>query len=192
MTGSIAAHASGDTSGGRRGYHLEILLISFAALLLEISYTRIVSFKLYYYYTYLVIGLALLGIGTGGVLVAISGAAAASVDRPDPAVGAGARRVERRRRLPDRGTAADPVDGDLGLRHRLLDRERGQADRPVPGAVRVVHRGRCDDRDAVRSAPGTDRPALLRRPPRRGPGVRRGRPAHVVGWAAGDRVPRRA
>ena len=57
----------------RRGrHHLEILLVSFAGLLLEIAYTRIVSFKLFYYYTYLVIGLALLGIGTGGVLVTIS------------------------------------------------------------------------------------------------------------------------
>jgi spermidine synthase len=56
----------------RRGYIAEILLISFVGLLLEVSYTRIISFKLFYYYTYLVIGLALLGIGTGGVLVAIS------------------------------------------------------------------------------------------------------------------------
>lgn len=55
-----------------RGYHLEIFLVSFAALLLEISYTRIVSFKLFYYYTYLVIGLALLGIGCGSVVTAIS------------------------------------------------------------------------------------------------------------------------
>ena len=55
------------------GYHLEIFLICFASLLLEISYTRVVSFKLFYYYTYLVIGLALLGIGAGGVLVAVSG-----------------------------------------------------------------------------------------------------------------------
>ena len=55
-----------------RGYHLEIFLISFAALLLEISYTRVVSFKLFYYYTYLVIGLALLGIGCGSVLTSIS------------------------------------------------------------------------------------------------------------------------
>lgn len=55
-----------------RGYHLEIFLISFAALLLEISYTRVVSFKLFYYYTYLVIGLALLGIGTGSVVVPLS------------------------------------------------------------------------------------------------------------------------
>jgi hypothetical protein len=56
----------------RRGYHIEIFLISFAGLLLEVSYTRIISFKLFYYYTYLVIGLALLGIGSGGVLVAVS------------------------------------------------------------------------------------------------------------------------
>jgi hypothetical protein len=42
-----------------------------AGLLLEVAYTRIVSYKLWYYYTYLVIGLALLGIGSGGVLVAV-------------------------------------------------------------------------------------------------------------------------
>jgi hypothetical protein len=57
---------------GRRGYGLEIFAVSFAALLLEISYTRVISFKLFYYYTYLVIGLALLGIGSGGVIVTIS------------------------------------------------------------------------------------------------------------------------
>jgi hypothetical protein len=51
---------------------LAILLVSLAGLLLEVGYTRIVSFKLYYYYVYLVIGLALLGIGTGGVVVAIA------------------------------------------------------------------------------------------------------------------------
>jgi MFS family permease len=68
-TASNGAEHAG--SGGRR-YYLEILLASFAGLLLEISYTRITSFKLFYYYTYLVIGLALLGIGAGGVLVAIS------------------------------------------------------------------------------------------------------------------------
>src|SRR6266545_7820824 len=68
--------ASVSTASGHedssRGYRIEILLISFAGLLLEIAYTRVISFKLFYYYTYLVIGLALLGIGTGGVLVAIS------------------------------------------------------------------------------------------------------------------------
>ena len=47
--------------------------MSFAGLLLEISYTRVISFKLFYYYTYLVIGLALLGMGAGGVAVALSG-----------------------------------------------------------------------------------------------------------------------
>jgi spermidine synthase len=61
------------TGGGRtRGYHLEIFLICFAALLLEVSYTRVVSYKLFYYYTYLVIGLALLGIGSGSVVTSIS------------------------------------------------------------------------------------------------------------------------
>jgi hypothetical protein len=56
----------------RWSHHAELLLISFSALLIEISYTRIISFKLFYYYVYLVIGVALLGIGSGGVLVAIS------------------------------------------------------------------------------------------------------------------------
>lgn len=46
--------------------------MSFAALLMEISYTRVVSFKLFYYYTYLVIGLALLGTGCGGVAMVVS------------------------------------------------------------------------------------------------------------------------
>ena len=55
-----------------RTYHLEIYAISFSGLLLEIAYTRVVSFKLFYYYTYLVIGLSLLGIGAGAVLVAVS------------------------------------------------------------------------------------------------------------------------
>ena len=63
-----------ETSGGERerGYHLEIFLICAAALLLEVSYTRVVSYKLYYYYTYLVIGLALLGIGSGSVITSVS------------------------------------------------------------------------------------------------------------------------
>ena len=61
----------------RPPYLVEIFAISAAALVLEISYTRIISFKLYYYYTYLVIGLALLGLGSGAVLVAVSGRLAA-------------------------------------------------------------------------------------------------------------------
>jgi MFS family permease len=68
---SVSTSSDG-TAGPRRGYRLEILLVSLAGLLLEISYTRIISFKLFYYYTYLIIGLALLGIGTGAVIVTIS------------------------------------------------------------------------------------------------------------------------
>jgi MFS family permease len=71
-TAPAGVTTSSTEADSQRGYNLEILLISLAALLLEISYTRIISFKLFYYYTYLVIGLALLGIGTGGVLVAVS------------------------------------------------------------------------------------------------------------------------
>ena len=52
-----------------RTYYVEIFLIGLASLLLEIAYTRVISFKLFYYYTYLVIGLALLGIGSGAVFV---------------------------------------------------------------------------------------------------------------------------
>ncbi len=64
--------AEADESGQGRSFHLEIFLMAFASLLLEVAYTRIISFKLYYYYTFLVIGLALLGIGCGGVAVAVS------------------------------------------------------------------------------------------------------------------------
>ena len=61
-----------DEGGSSRGFHIEIFVMAFTSLLLEVAYTRIISFKLYYYYTYLVIGLALLGIGCGGVVVAVS------------------------------------------------------------------------------------------------------------------------
>lgn len=50
----------------------EAFLVSLAVILLEVSYTRIFSFKLVYYFTYLIIGIALLGLGSGGVVVAIS------------------------------------------------------------------------------------------------------------------------
>ena len=52
---------------------LAIGLVCMAGLLLEVAYTRIISYKLWYYYTYLVIGLSLLGIGTGGILVVVVG-----------------------------------------------------------------------------------------------------------------------
>ncbi len=57
---------------GERSHHVEIFAISMAALLLEIAYTRVISFKLFYYYTYFVIGLALLGLGCGAVLITVS------------------------------------------------------------------------------------------------------------------------
>jgi hypothetical protein len=51
---------------------LDVFLVSFGAILLEISFTRIIAFKLFYHFTFLIIGVALLGLGSGGVLVAIS------------------------------------------------------------------------------------------------------------------------
>lgn len=48
-------------------------MVGFVGLTLEIAYTRIVSFKLFYYYTYFVIGLALLGFGVAATVTALSG-----------------------------------------------------------------------------------------------------------------------
>ena len=45
-------------------------MVGFVGLSLEIAYTRIISFKLFYYYTYFVIGLALLGFGAAATVVA--------------------------------------------------------------------------------------------------------------------------
>ena len=56
----------------QRSFIPEIFAISLAAILLEISYTRIFSFKIYYYFTYVIIGIGLLGLGAGGVALAIS------------------------------------------------------------------------------------------------------------------------
>jgi hypothetical protein len=63
--------AAGPTGSARLPHWLALLLVSLAGLLLEVGYTRIVGYKLWYYYTYLVIGLSLLGIGSGAILVAI-------------------------------------------------------------------------------------------------------------------------
>ncbi|HVX16518.1 MAG TPA: hypothetical protein VHA73_00670 [Acidimicrobiales bacterium] len=76
VLGAESTHEHGTSAGDPAaggGYHLEILLLSLASLLIEIGYTRLVSFKLFYYYVYLVIGLALLGIGSGAVVVSLSG-----------------------------------------------------------------------------------------------------------------------
>ena len=66
-----ATAAAGLTGGARLPRWLALLLLSLAGLLLEVGYTRIVGYKLWYYYTYLVIGLSLLGLGSGAILVAI-------------------------------------------------------------------------------------------------------------------------
>jgi len=55
-----------------RTFRSEIFLVSLAAILLEISYTRVFSYKLHYYFVFLTIGIALLGLGAGGVLIAVS------------------------------------------------------------------------------------------------------------------------
>jgi hypothetical protein len=63
--------AAVQTGVSRSRQMVAIFMVSLAGLLLEVGYTRIVSFKLWYYYTYLVIGLALLGIGSGGIFVVV-------------------------------------------------------------------------------------------------------------------------
>ncbi|MEY4176000.1 MAG: hypothetical protein RI900_3165 [Actinomycetota bacterium] len=47
-------------------------VIGFVSLTLEIAYTRVISFKIFYYYTYFVIGLALLGLGAAGAVTSLS------------------------------------------------------------------------------------------------------------------------
>ena len=51
--------------------YFAVFAASFALILLEITYTRILSFKVYYYFTYFTIGIAMLGLGAGGVLIAV-------------------------------------------------------------------------------------------------------------------------
>lgn len=56
----------------KKQHYFEIGAVSLAAILLEVAYTRIFSFKIFYYFTYVVIGVGLMGLGAGGVLVALS------------------------------------------------------------------------------------------------------------------------
>lgn len=51
---------------------LTAFVIGLVSLTLEIAYTRVISFKLFYYYTYFVIGLALLGLGAAGAVTSLS------------------------------------------------------------------------------------------------------------------------
>ena len=55
-----------------RTFRTEIFLVSLAAILLEVGYTRVFSYKLHYYFVFLTIGIALLGLGSGGVIIAVS------------------------------------------------------------------------------------------------------------------------
>jgi spermidine synthase len=55
----------------RRQLSFEIFSASLAAILIEVAYTRVFSFKVYYYFTYLIIGIALMGLGAGAVLVTL-------------------------------------------------------------------------------------------------------------------------
>lgn len=64
--------ATSDSSMTPRQAMWAIFIVSVAGLLLEVAYTRVVSYKLWYYYTYLVIGLALLGLGSGATAVVLS------------------------------------------------------------------------------------------------------------------------
>ena len=179
---------------GRSTFYVEILLVSFAALLLEISYTRIISFKLFYYYTYLVIGLALLGIGAGGVIVAISDACVARLDRGDrDELERPARRRERRRRLRRR-RATSALDtfaiweyGTLVVVHE----PRPSRSLICVALFAVVRRGRRRRSSTLFGRrPDADRTALLRRPPRRRAGVRDRRVAARLDRTAGDDLPR--
>ncbi len=51
---------------------LAAFIVGFVGLSLEIAYTRVISFKIFYYYTYFVIGLALLGLGAASSALALS------------------------------------------------------------------------------------------------------------------------
>lgn len=62
-------------SSARRSVVLRLVtafVIGFVSLTLEIAYTRVISFKLFYYYTYFVIGLALLGLGAASAFTSLS------------------------------------------------------------------------------------------------------------------------
>ena len=71
---------------------LTAFVIGFVTLTLEIAYTRVISFKLFYYYTYFVIGLALLGLGAASAVTALSPPAG---HRPAPAWSASSPRSPR-------------------------------------------------------------------------------------------------
>ena len=140
----------------QRRHLAAIFLVSLAGLLLEVGYTRIVSYKLWYYYTYLVIGLALLGIGSGGIFVVVVHAVCARrrPTRSSPCARSG-RRGRASRRLPRRRADPDRHVRDLGLRHRARRSRTSRARRHLLRALRLVHRARRSSSRRSSVAPAT-------------------------------------
>ena len=167
--------------GASRSFLLEIFLISGAALLLEVSYTRIISFKLYYYYTYLTIGLALLGLGSGAVFMAVSGRLRADPDRRAPPLvhpgGGGRGRRRLRRRGQDAARHARAVGGGPAEASGEPGRARADLSRPVRQLPAHRRRGRR----AVRPPARAHQPPVLLRPRRRCARVPDRRAAHGLG-----------
>src|SRR6476620_996385 len=65
----VEGHGPADRIG--RHHYLGIFLLSLAALLLELSLTRVLSVALWYHFGFLVISTALLGFGMSGVVLAL-------------------------------------------------------------------------------------------------------------------------
>lgn len=61
-----------DGPGGLRRRQLGLLLLSCATLLLQISWTRVLSVALWYHFAFLVVSTAMLGVGFSGVLLTVS------------------------------------------------------------------------------------------------------------------------
>ena len=127
-----------------------IFLVSLAGLLLEVGYTRIVSYKLWYYYTYLVIGLALLGIGSGGIFVVLCQAPARDGDRP------GHRDLLDLRRDQHRRSATSSSPGSRSTRSSIWDygtaasfKNLGDHRRDLLRDLRLVHRARDHRRRSI-------------------------------------------
>ena len=135
---------------------LAILLVSLAGLLLEVGYTRIVSYKLWYYYTYLVIGLALLGIGSGGVFVVVCRRLRQLGDRTHHRGVLDRGRDQHRDRLPRRRADPRRHGRDLGLRHGARrSRTCSLLGAHLLRAVRDVHRVRHHRRRCSSGGPAT-------------------------------------
>ena len=137
-------------------------MVGFVGLTLEIAYTRIVSFKLFYYYTYFVIGLALLGFGAAATVTALSDRLRRREvldTRADPGARGGA---ARRAVVPAGRAHSDRRQRDLDVgvaragRVRVPRRDRGRA-----GADRRVLRARAGDLAADRRRLGGRAAPLL-------------------------------